>query len=923
MTRSTIRAFTCLIVLPAVSLLFGFTDTGPEQQTVLMAEMPLYLEEHLDAAHIEGSKVPEDIPEPVKWRFDEPQPDWRPAKPLEQIRTAAVEAVRVDDALRLPLTERSGSGTRLFSIIYVDLPDWKLEDWSYVEIRARTRDPMHVVGLVFNYTEEDPLESYAPFYAWVPGAPLVTDGTVQTYRLSLDWPDMREWEGPLTHLGIWFNSQVNEEAVTLDILSVSVIPRETPYVDAPFGVRDEVRDEIYKRTIFTHTPGRLEYRLHAPQAGRLDVGLGVLREDIPVTFRITATPKGGDVITLLEETYADHEHWGQRCVDLSALSGKRITLSLEADAERAGTVAFWAAPTISGTRKAERPIANTLIWDTQSAFVDQVDVRDRANWKVVVDAGDHPVLYGREYSFQGDLVVENEHLTAVFWSGKGRVVIYSKADLSKKRVEFAPLQLKGKRASITNCRILQNTGDEAAVEISFSAKETEDNLSAVFSFGKKQIVDIKPSENMKGISLLSPIEYGVIPDFVGDDLIFDPGKYPSMNTLQIPSGNLFLGLLKGQNNMLVVTWPTGKQQMRLVLDNEQREPRLIESIDFDNDGKSIYLALLDAPGIWHKEELKPSYLEKDVAINWKRPFPAKWITQLYEDGVKTTYRFRESKESIARAIGRYTYPVWFKGENAFYRLGKRIPPKGESLIYFLERKGTPVSISTPVDIMKETLGRQACDTILDIPGRKLRTHHRRPGETIGFACTCAFTEDVLQPVFEAGEEVAKKNLVEETVDDMVFFVTQHGERIDEYQDFANDMMSFLNLKGKSNPDLKPFLDSMEAITEEILQEYSRQKENLKTLDYADELARKTKALTQKKDPQNLPTFLDLGEKWRGMGGAQDDLVEKLHSITRKLFQEAGYSCVNQPQAVEIVEEIRRRCKRCLRNPDGFEIWPDY
>ena len=46
MTNSTIRAFTCLIVLPAVSLLFGFTDTGPEQQKVLIAEMPLYLEEH-------------------------------------------------------------------------------------------------------------------------------------------------------------------------------------------------------------------------------------------------------------------------------------------------------------------------------------------------------------------------------------------------------------------------------------------------------------------------------------------------------------------------------------------------------------------------------------------------------------------------------------------------------------------------------------------------------------------------------------------------------------------------------------------------------------------------------------------------------------------------------------------------------------
>ncbi|TKJ35235.1 MAG: hypothetical protein CEE38_15515 [Planctomycetes bacterium B3_Pla] len=920
MTRTTIRAFTCLLTLPAVSLLFGFTDTGPEQQKVLMAEMPLYLEEHLDAARIEGSEVPEDLPEPVEWRFDEPQPDWRPAKPIPA-ELEAVKPVRVDDALRMPLTaENRADGLRLVGIIYVELPDWKLEDWTYVEIRARTRDPMRVVGLAFNYTEKD--EEVFPFYTPGDRTPLVTDGTVQTYRLSLDHPYMRRWEGPWTHLGIFFNSQDNEEAVTLDILSVSVIPREVPYDDAPVGVRYEVRDRKHKRTIFTHTPGRLEYRLRAPQAGRLDVGLGVLKKDVPVTFRITATPQGGDVITLLDETYSDHEHWAQRCVDLSALSGKRITLSLEADAERAGTVAFWAAPTISGTRKAERPIANTLIWDTQSAFMDQVDVRDRANWKVVVDPPAQGE-WGREYSFQGDVVVENEHLAVVFWSRKGRVVIYSKTDLSKKRVEFAPLQLKGKPASITNCRILQNTGDEAAVEISFSAKETEYNLSAVFSFGKKQIVDIKPSENMKGISLLSPIEYGVIPDFVGDDLIFDPRKYPSMTTLQIPSGNLFLGLLKGQNNMLVVTWPKGKQQMRLVLDNEQREPRLIESIDFDNDGKSIYLALLDAPGIWHKEELKPSYLEKDVAINWKRPFPAKWMTQLHEDGVKTTYRFKESKGPVYRVIGRYIYPVWFKGETAFYRLGKKILPKGESLIYFLERKGTPVSVSTPVDIMKETLGRQACDTILDIPGRRLRTHHRRPGETILDACTCDFTQKVLQPVFEAGQEVEKKNLVEETVDDMVFFVTQHGERIDEYQDFAHDMMSFLKLKRKSNPDLKPFFDSMETITQEILQEYSRLKENIKTLDYADELARKTKALTQKKDPQNLPAYLDLGEKWRGMGGAQDELVGKLHSVTRQLFQEAGYSCVNQPQTVEIVEEIRRRCRKCLRNPDGFEIWPDY
>lgn len=582
----------------------------------------------------------------------------------------------------------------------------------------------------------------------------------------------------------------------------------------------------------------------------------------------------------------------------------------------------------------EGKTANTQVWDTQSSFVTEVDVRDRTNWKVVpvnllaleVDPStsiSDPAYYGREYSFKGDAVVENEYLTTVFSSKTGKVVIYWRADPSKKRAEFVPLQLKGTPASITYCRILQNTGDEAALEVSFSTKEMGENLSAIFSFSKRQIIELKPAENMKGISLLSPIEYAVMPSFIGDDLIFDPRKYPSMNTLHILSDGLFLGLLKGENSMLVITWPKGKQEMRLILDNKEKESRLIESVDLDNDGRSIYLAILDAPGIWHKEELKPSYLEKDVAINWEKPFPAKWITQLNEAGVKTTFRFAESRGNIWRAVmGSYTYPVWFSGENAFYHFSKKIPPEGESLVYFLEGKGTPASVSTPVDVMKETLGRETCDTILDLAGRKLRSHHRRGSEGIRRACTCGCTE-AMQPVFEAGEEMEKREYIEGAVDDMVHFVTRHVERINEYQDFARKMMDFLNLTRQSNPALKPFLDSMEGMTQKILEEYSRQRENIKTLEYADELARKTKALTQKKDPKNLPSYLELGKKWREMGGAQDDLVGKSHSMTRRLLQEAGYGCVDQPQAVKIAQEIRRRCKECLRNPDGYEIWPDY
>ncbi len=590
-------------------------------------------------------------------------------------------------------------------------------------------------------------------------------------------------------------------------------------------------------------------------------------------------------------------------------------------------------PKILTAQPDEKP-ANTRLWDTQSPFGNQIDVRNRTEWKIVptdllmlekdpAEAASDPAFWGIEYSFKGDAVAENEHLTVVFASRRGRAVVYSKATPGKKLMEIVPLRLKGKQASIVGFSILQNTGDEAAMEVTFSAGQTSEKLSAVFSFGVDQIIDIKPARNMKGISILSPIAYAVVPSFISDDLIFDPAKFPSTSTLHIPPTNPFVGLLQGESSMLVMTWPQGKQKMRLVPANKEQQQRLFESVDFDNDGKSVYLAVLEAAGIWHREILKPSYLEKDVPVDWKRPFPAKWITQLDEAGVKTTFRFGQSRSGTWRAIaGKYIWPVWFDGQNTFFHLSKKIPPKGESVIYFLEREGTPVSISTPVDIMKKTLGRQTSGAVLDLAGRKLRTHHRRGADGVHRAATCGCTA-VIEPIFKSHQEVERQEYIEGAVDDMVYFVRRHVARIGEYQDFAREMIKFLNQTKKSNPKLRQYLDGLGAIARQIPEECDRQKENIKTLDYADELAVKTKALTEKKDPENLPTCLELGKKWRAMGGAQDHLLGKFHSLTRELFQEAGYNCVNQPEAVAVAEEIRRRCTNCLRNPDSYEIWADY
>ncbi len=574
---------------------------------------------------------------------------------------------------------------------------------------------------------------------------------------------------------------------------------------------------------------------------------------------------------------------------------------------------------------------NVAIWDTMAPAGDAAKIENRRAWQAVptdlitleddpFTAASDPAYYGREYAFQGDAAVENEQMVVVFMSETGRAIIFSKAD-SQKKAELVPVGLKGKPVKITQCSIVHNTGDQADLEVAFSDGGAA-NQTLVFSFGKSGVVGIRPAGDMKGISLISQIEYGVVPDFVADDLVFGPETYLSRDKLYVPCEHLFVGLIRGGNDMLVVTKPEGGNGVTLVAGADGGK-RIIQSVDFESNGKSVYLALLSAPGIWHEEELKPTYLEKDVTSNWKRPFKAKWTTQLLEAKVKTTYTFRESRQNIWRgAFGSFIYPVRFEGDAAVYRLGKKILPKGKSVVYFLEGNGAAIPVATPVDVMKATLGMDACDEILDVAGRRLRTHHRRGAVGVRRACTCGCTA-AIEAVFKDGREVEKRQYVEAAVDDMVYFVRRHMARLDEYQDFARSMLEFIEKAGRSDGQLKVYLDGTAEIVQEIPEDYARAKENMKTLKYADELARQTKALTHRENPGTLKACLELCKQWRSMGGAQDDVLAQAHRITRKIFQEAGYQCVDSPKAVEVAGRIRQMCRKCLRNPDGYEIWANY
>jgi len=161
------------------------------------------------------------------------------------------------------------------------------------------------------------------------------------------------------------------------------------------------------------------------------------------------------------------------------------------------------------------------------------------------------------------------------------------------------------------------------------------------------------------------VEYGIVPSFIGTDLVYDPRRYADNGYLYIPSLNLYTGLVKGSDCMMVGVWPLGDQVVKLGLE-AAGGATIIDSFSLDTAKRSFYLSYLEHPNIWHAEVLKDTYLEKDTVISWRRPFDAKWIGRFFitSEGIDFPFYFLDKRVKMwGRWIrGWYYYPFWFDGD---------------------------------------------------------------------------------------------------------------------------------------------------------------------------------------------------------------------------------------------------------------------
>jgi len=473
-------------------------------------------------------------------------------------------------------------------------------------------------------------------------------------------------------------------------------------------------------------------------------------------------------------------------------------------------------------------------------------------------------------------------------------------------VRLVPFDAEGNQPGATaTCSAVEREGQKAEVNATFPCGAAV--LQATFAFTQDGTVEIRPGDNVKGIRIQGDIRYGVLPGIFLEDVVYDPAEYPGLSEVCVPSENLILGLLQGGNGILACTWPEGNQKVRLLLGKDGPEGRAVDNVEITLDSKSAFLTILNAPGIWHREELLPTYLENDVEVKWKRPFTARWKTELLENDVRTAFVFGERKDTGWRPfLGFYTHPVWFDGEKTMMHLAKKIPPEGHAFIYPLEGHER-----TPLEFVKRT---PVAGVFAKRRERESYPKGPRNAPDVGFT-HCWGTAIIKRTIYQYGIQKREQEFLVKHIDYCLDYVASIQMRNGQFYTFIEKMRPMLEAwmqKEQNNRQVLEFLKKMKEhlrITEEGYQarvERDGRKTPAEHIAYADKLGERLKSLIREEGTGFYPEYMYiLGEFNALSAGSDEGIPAGFGAAVRKWFQVAGHDCADNAGALPYAEAIRK------------------
>jgi hypothetical protein len=540
-------------------------------------------------------------------------------------------------------------------------------------------------------------------------------------------------------------------------------------------------------------------------------------------------------------------------------------------------------------------------------------------------------------SLKGDAVLSNGRIVAVLRKQDSAVEVHDvEHGGTTARLRLRLMTAAGEPADrLERMAVVENTRSGACLEATFMTSKGAE-ASGKFRIKRGEVsVQAEPGTGAGKLRVECPGRFAVLPDFFADDITIDATRLPP-DTVELPSENFVLHLTGEGDAIAMCVFENRQQDAKVTLTGE-RDRRIITGSEIGFEGKKIWVALMEAPKIWHARELKPADTGKVIPLDWNMPFPAQWrvdftrsndltdswemLLQEQENGkyIKPSWLgggeglIGQDRNRWNTVLGTYPYPCWSDPDRRGYLqpLKSRVlQVRGPVVVYPINRVAqTPLDIYTVVDVMRNTLGVGPCQHILDIEGQKSEYKGR---------ATCS-VRDTLTPIFEKKEQKKKRAEVERILDDGLTFVKHIRGRITHYVDFGKDLRRYLAEQKESHGELSEFIAEMDRLTGEIDDRVAAFAGKIKT---PDDVARMNEGFRREvldhDDPDALKRCQAYSRALVEIGGNQDELVGECRWVVKALRQRAGILIALDPRVAPIASEIRARTQEALRNPASHE-----
>lgn len=543
------------------------------------------------------------------------------------------------------------------------------------------------------------------------------------------------------------------------------------------------------------------------------------------------------------------------------------------------------------------------LWDSKKDLQGKLVLADKNQWTAIE---------GQKSSFEGSPVFQSRHLAGTVRKDDAGLVLYASQDGTwHRRGVLTP----SPAFKVASCTVVKS-GDRTGIRI--ASEENSNKTSYTAWLLPTGLIRIE-NENVPQFVLREcPMSYGLLPSFVGADICYAPAKYPSMKQINIPSTQWLVGLVEGNDSMMVAVWDTDAQAASLGLSGAG-DKRTFDSFSIDSGHGGFALSFVEHANLWHREPLQEDWLGEFAPIGWQRPFQARWMGHFFvTPGGEPSFHQPQMDYSfpIANTKTRLWgvwfedwnyYPFSFDGSRTLFHFEKSFIPNGDALIYFLEP--AVADLYSPSEIVEQTLGKEKAAKLFDFDGNQIRRLKYSTPDLFMYDRPVCATTTRLSKIKKDEKATVGINLATHLYE----FIREIRGRVDQYAAFFAQMKDYLAKEKTANPELKSYLAEMEVLLDEA---QSKNKEVFDT-----PLASvKTKIDSMKKLLQEgKGDGFDCGKlDVRGPAGAQDDLCRRHNRLVLRLMQTAALHCADSPEKAVIAKHIFDQARLILRQPTRWE-----